>query len=326
MDLDVFRGRGGGLHFQFFSQGVSMKKLFRLAAWLPFAVAVMVLAGCGKKPPECADAAAVQSLRKFMNDAIVEGMRVQGVDATQDASGVLQKYLANWTFDLSNVTSQGYDEKGRTRSCHGKVSISVPDTKQTGYVDLDYEMQMLEDQKSGEFQLRVDRNFQRWAYGASEPATKYYRVHGVAGTWVGTSQCNATQAMRTTSEPLPSTEAAQGFTLVNATGAWLPDDAVAKTPVKVVIEDGQVTMTITKPDGSSVVRKTELQPSGGFEFSSEDDMASAVSLRGRVTNEGIRTSMPNHVSVAARVKSNATGNELDGRLVRYCELNLQKQQ
>jgi hypothetical protein len=155
-----------------------MRKFFAGAARPLFAASLVLLTACSKQAPQCADAAARDSIRKYMDESVIEALRYQGVDSGKDSEGVIAKYLASWGFELSNVTSNGYDEKSRTRSCQGHVSITIPDTGQRGYVDLSYSMQMLEDGKSGGFELGVSHNYQVWAYGAAAPVLNFYRAHG----------------------------------------------------------------------------------------------------------------------------------------------------
>lgn len=301
-----------------------MKKSSNVAAWLLIVLSALMLAGCGKKPPECADGAAKDSLRNFMNSAIVEALPAKGVKVAEDTGGLIQRYLATWAFDLSNVTSSGYDEKSKTRSCAGKVSISIPDTQQKGHVDVQYDMQVLEDSKSGDFQLRATKNFQIWSYGAMEAVANHYKIHSISGSWSGVSQCGPTEVKKNQFAELPPSESQQGFTVLTTEGTWQPDDVAKQNAVTVSIKDGAVSIQIALGDGKSVQRKGNLAPDGSFKAAAEDDLKTAVLAEARVSQYGIREVMPNHLSARARVKSNATGNELDALLTRRCSLDLKK--
>lgn len=152
-----------------------MTKLWRVL--LPLTI-LSVLTACSDAPPECADAAASQSLRRYMDDSILEALPLLRVDISKDPGGTVTKYLASWSFELSNVATEGYDEKSKTRSCRGRVTISVPDLKQTRAVDFSYAMQRIEAGKGGEFQLLVDKKYQRWSYDNAAFAAGYFQTHG----------------------------------------------------------------------------------------------------------------------------------------------------
>jgi hypothetical protein len=301
-----------------------MKKTKSWGKSLLIVFGMVLLAACSKKPPECADAGASETLRKVMNASIAEGLRFKGINIADDSTGLMQKYLATWTFDLSNVTTQGYDEKSKTRSCAGKVTISIPDTKQTGYVEFQYDMQVLEDAKSGDFQLRASKNFETWAYGAIVPVANHYRIYSVSGTWSGMSTCRPSELVQTPFAKLPHAEAAQGFTILSTEAPWQPDEVAQQNAVKMTIADGVVNVQIAGPDGKSYTRTGKLESTGSFKTSAEDEMKTAVVSGARITSDGgIRESVPGDLSVAARVKSNATGNEMDALQVRRCDLKKQ---
>jgi hypothetical protein len=301
-----------------------MKKFFSAAAWLLVLFSALALAGCGKKPPECADEAAAKSLRNFMNDSVVEGARILGIDVRKDTAGVIAKYLSSWTFDLSNVTSQGYDEKSRTRSCAGKVTITIPDTKQTGYVDVAYTMQTLEDGKSGDFQLKVGKNYQQWAYGAATPAVKFYRDTTTAGVWTGVSQCGPTELRTQSLGAVSSEEFGQGYSVESTSGVWAADGS-SQPSIELSVSGGKAVMNIAA-GGKTLSRSTDLGEKGTLVFPSRDEFESLVPGVGAIAEGAFvqpDASGPN-VAVRAKVKSNATGNVSDVVLVRSCVLKLAK--
>lgn len=301
-----------------------MKKIQRWSKSLLIVFGMVLLTACGKKPPECADAAAGDSLHKFMNASIVEALPAKGVNAAEDSTGIIQKYLATWTFDLSNVTTKGYDEKSKTRSCGGKVTISIPDTKQTGYVDIEYDMQTFEDAKSGDFQLRASRNFKTWAYGSMEPVAKFYRNTRTAGAWSGISRCDRTEVRSETLGAVSNEEIGQGYSLVSTSGTWVADPA-QDIPVELTVTAGAAEMKIAA-GGRVLTRRTEVSDKGTFRFPSRDEYESLVPGQGSIADgEFVQDDVKSgNVGMYAKIKSNATGNLLNVVLVRSCVLKLSK--
>jgi hypothetical protein len=288
-------------------------------------LASTLLAGCSKQPPECAETAASDALRNSMNAWIGEALPFKGVKPKEDRGGLIDKYLATWAFNLSNVTTTGYDEKSKTRSCAGKVSIAIPDKKQDATVDVQYEMQTLEDKKSGEFQLRTDGRYKTWSYGLIEPVADHYKVYRVSGTWIGKSNCGVTSIQENLFTKFADDEAAQGFTVLSTATPWVPDEAAREVPVKAVIDAGEVTLDVTAAGGKSIRRTSQLQPSQRFEIGAEDEMKTGLPQTGYISSDGMIYDSFSPTTAQARVKSNATGNELDGVLVRRCTLRLKKQ-
>lgn len=276
-----------------------------------------MLTACGKKPPECADSAASDALRRSMNALIVEALPSKGVDPKNDKNGIIAKYLSSWTFGVANVTSGGYDEKSHTRSCAGRVTITIPDTQQTGYVDVQYTMQLLEDAKSGDFQLMYSKNFERWAYDAVGPVATFYQNSVTAGTWSGVSQCGPTQ-MRTA---LPDD---QGYTIVSTAGTWTPDGSPEPT-VELSISGGKAVMNISA-GAKSTTRTTDVSSSGSIVFSSKDEFESLVTDHLSIADGEIAppdARMPN-VRMRAKVKTSVTGDLLDVLVERLCTLKMTK--
>lgn len=286
---------------------------------------LLLLTGCSAKPPECSDSAAVKELHSFMDAAILEGLRYQRIEPAEDKRGVIQKYLASWKFDVSNISTQGYNEAARTRSCSAKVAVTVPGAKQSGEVQVQYDLQKYEDSKAGDFELRASRNFKAWSQDASSVVANHYRIYGVAGSWSGVAQCDPTSVRpRDSLQDLPMAELAQGYSVLKTSAPWVPDEAT-RYPISATIGDGQVVMVIAKPDGSKVTRKGAMKPSSRLEVSNDDELATAVLAHGYISDDKILTSTPNFLTVDARVKSNTTGSEFDARLVRYCGLELKRE-
>lgn len=294
-------------------------------AWsaLFLAGACLTLAACGKKPPECADAAASAELRRTMNAWVAEALPARGVRPKEDSGGLIEKYLGTWSFTLSNVKSDGYDEKSKTRSCAGKVAIEIPDTKQSASVDFAYEMQTLEDAKSGAFELRTDNGFKTWSYGLIDPVANHYKVYSVSGTWVGKAECMPTMVQKTAFEKFFGPEAEAGFTVLATEGAWIPDQATQGLPVSVEVSQGNVKMQITDASGKVVTRTAKLEPGGTFK-TEPDELSSAVVDAGFLSREGRFHNSGLSVSTKARLKSNATGAEVDGVLTRQCVFSTSK--
>lgn len=292
---------------------------------LLYIIAAGLVSACGKKPPECADTKASDALRNSMNAWVVEALPASRVNPAEDKGGVIPKYLATWTFALSNVTSSGYDEKSKTRSCAGKVTVTIPDTKQSAALDVGYEMQTLEDSKSGDFELRTSANFRRFSFGMSEPVGNHYKVYGVSGTWVGQSTCTPTQVQENLFSRFPENQSANGFTVLSSDTPWQPDEAAANIPLKVVIDGGKATVDITAPGGKSIRRIGQLQPNQRFAMTENDEMKTAISKEAYISSDGLIYDSRSPIQVRARVRSNATGTELDGVLTRICNMKLHKQ-
>jgi len=155
-----------------------MRKVVQLAIGTALIGSTLSLGACAKPPPGCADAAASQALRRYMENSIVEALPYLRVDIAKDTEGAIPKYLATWSFDLSNVATEGYDEKSRTRSCRGRVTVTVPDASRTRVVELSYAMQRVEATDKGEFQLMVEKKYQRWAYDNAAFVANHYQTHG----------------------------------------------------------------------------------------------------------------------------------------------------
>jgi hypothetical protein len=204
------------------------------------------------------------------------------------------------------------------------VTITIPDTKQTGYVDVAYTMQTLEDGKSGDFQLKVGKNYQQWAYGAATPAVKFYRDTTTAGVWTGVSQCGPTELRTQSLGAVSSEEFGQGYSVESTSGVWAADGS-SQPSIELSVSGGKAVMNIAA-GGKTLSRSTDLGEKGTLVFPSRDEFESLVPGVGAIAEGAFvqpDASGPN-VAVRAKVKSNATGNVSDVVLVRSCVLKLAK--
>ncbi len=300
-----------------------MKTVQRWGKSLLLVFVVVFLTACGKQPPDCSDSASAATLRGMLNDKIVEALSSRGTDVKQDTRGVIPKFLETWNFALTNVSTTGYDKTSRIRSCKAKATVALPDSKQKGEVEIEYTLQVFDDSKSGEFQLQVSKNFVTWAYGHYGLVQNYYNIHRVQGTWAGTSQCSPS-ALRDSYRP---EVLAQGVTVLKTHEPWAADD-VNSRPVVLDVKDGVVTMTISKPDGSKVIRKGNIDPSqqfasSSFRFADKDELSTIVPQSGYFQGDEFRE-VETDQSVPVEIKFNATGGTADTFLVRRCALTLAK--
>jgi hypothetical protein len=303
-----------------------MKTSF-LAKYIAAILSVFTLFGCAKKPPECADQAASDTLHRVMNEQVVEGLRYLGVNAKDDKRGVIAQYLNTWTFGLSNISTVGYVEASRTRICKAKATMAVPGYDKGGEIEVDYTLQTFEDSKSGEFELKAAHNFVVWANNAAAIVKPYYSVNRLLGTWAGTTNCNHTTiAFSNTegSQPMVA-DGEQGYSLLSSASAWAPDAQDNTYPVSLELKGGNATMHITKPDGSKVTRTGKLDSGGEVKLDNKDELATLVLARGYFSGEKFNAPAANSITVQARVKSNATGKELSAQLERRCGFDVAKQ-
>jgi hypothetical protein len=205
------------------------------------------------------------------------------------------------------------------------VTVTIPDTQKSVAADVGYEMQTREDAKSREFELRTTANFRGWSFALSQPVADHYKVNGVSGTWMGLSTCSPTEVKENLFSNFPANQAASGFTLLSSEVPWQPDEATANVAVKVVIDAGKVTVDIAAPGGKSIYRTAQLQRNQRFTMTESDEMKSAISKEAYLSSDGLIYDSRSPIQVRARVRSNATGSELNGVLTRICNMRLEKQ-
>ena len=295
------------------------------AKFFAAAAGLLLLVGCGNKPPECSDSEAIETLHKLTNKLAVDEATLWGAKTSYDPRGIVPRYLATWGFAVSNISTRGYDEASHTRSCTAKVAITIPDTKQSGEVDFTYTLQTFQDSKGGAFELKADQNYVSLSTNTGTILGDYYKRHIVFGTWVGISQCEPSKVDR-----VSEAELQQGFTILSATPDWVPDGPGERFPVELTVQEGQAAvMTIGKPGGGTVVRKGEIDSKGElrFDYQHPDELGSFVPYLGAIHSDSFVPEMNLNAKTLgsrAKIKSNATGNELDAVLYRSCELHLTK--
>ena len=290
-------------------------------------VGALLLFGCAKKPPECGDSVASDTLHRLMNEQVVEGLRYHGVNAKEDKRGVIAEFLGTWTFGLSNISTIGYVESSRTRTCKAKATVTMPGYSKGGEVEVTYTLQTFEDSKNGQFELKAAKDFVLWANNAATVVLPYYKVNRVYGTWVGTTSCSKTQISFSNAEEIipqqPDSEL--GYTVIATASPWENDFQENTYPVSLNIKEGKASMAITKPDGSKVVRSGTLDAGGHVTMENNDELSNLVLNYGDISGEKFVATVPDYIRVEARVKSNATGNEFIGRVERFCKFDVLKQ-
>jgi len=296
-----------------------MKNIFKT---IVLALCLIILAGCSKDVPECTDPAVTTIMRKLMNDKIYEALGHSNVEVAKDTRGIIPKFLDSWGFKLSNISTTAYLETNHTRTCMAKVTVTVPETKQVADIQAAYALQTFEDSRSGEFELRVGPEFVSWAHGNARAVKQYYNTNRVRGVWSGVSQCTPT---RFDSDNLNTAYAQGGVTLLKTYKPWTVDDLHAY-PVSLEVMDGTVVMTITKPDGSKVVRSGKIdasQPyaSSSFNFTQKDELSDVVFSSGYFQDDKFKQDVKDF-RVMAQIRMNANGYETDANLRRTCTLNL----
>lgn len=300
-----------------------MKITFR-AKFVAATAGLLMLVGCGNKPPECSDSAAIETLHKLMNTQATDAATSYGAQTSYDPRGIVPSYLATWGYTVSNISTRGYDEASHTRSCTAKVALTIPDTKQSGEVNFTYTLQTFQDSKGGAFELQADRDFVSLSRSTASTLADYYHHHIVLGTWAGISQCEPSKV-----DGVSDAELQQGFKILSATPDWIPDGPGERFPVELNVQDGQAVMTIGKPGGGTVVRKGTIDSKGElrFDWQHPDELSSFVQHLGAIHDDSFAPEMnmnAKKLGSRAKLKSNATGNELDAVLSRSCELHLAK--
>jgi len=288
----------------------------------------VIFTACTKKPPDCSDAS--DALYHAMTNKITTELTYQHI-GKQDGENIIKTFLDTWKFSLSNITTNGYDEQSRTRSCKAKVTVQIPKMDKPSETDVTYNMQTFEDTKSGTFQLSTDSAFPIWSGNHVNLVQDYYYVNRMHGIWTGASQCAQTHITSNISlitGPGGLEDANKGFTVIKALNPWAADDFTS-FPVTLEIKDSQVSMKIKKPDGSFVIRNGKMDsrfygtPKSNFKLNSHDELSTLVSDQMYFENDSNQLKSPGDgMSTNAVVKINATEQEGEVTIGRICTLKL----
>lgn len=124
---------------------------FRVTAAI-FAIATVIISGCGKKPPECGDPA-VQEL--ILSDLRGDAQDQVGNTAKEipNSGEAAKEYLSAFKVALSAITNEGSASNSKANSCRGELAIETA----RGSVNrpITYSVHLTED-KPGAFIVRVN--------------------------------------------------------------------------------------------------------------------------------------------------------------------------
>jgi hypothetical protein len=103
---------------------------------------VGLLAGCGSKPPGCADSA--------VKTAVIDTVVQLAIKRNGLGDSPMGTYIKNLKADLVGVTTSGYDEGARKHTC--QATLALTDTHETTSVPLAYTVQGIEGSR-GEYEV-----------------------------------------------------------------------------------------------------------------------------------------------------------------------------
>lgn len=293
--------------------------------WFKYLLAVVTaaaLAGCGNKPPECADAAATNTLRSLLDEQAKTAAGLSGPNSLTADQEVIQSFLTSWTFSVANIATTGYHETSRTRTCQGKATLALPG-QNPRHVDFEYELQKFEDSKGDEFQLRAGGSFVALAKSAGYLLHQHHNVASVRGTWEGTPKCQPARVLSKAQGAFPEEESVNGFEILSTERAWIPDGPGTAPMVSATAEGGTVTMTISQGSEPPLKRLGSVTESRALMFKEVDGAVTVVSNFFEQVG-GAYVPSQTDLGTKARLKSIATGREHEALLLRTCELKLVK--
>jgi hypothetical protein len=150
--------------------------------------AAAMVAGCAKKPPECADPQTVETIHQIAIDNTKEVISRSAVaDAFRDDPAKLQEaYYRGVKAQLVNVVSDGYNEQARMNSCRGKLTVTTVAGQEFSR-EVTYSTQLTQD-KDGGFLVRVEA-FAPFVNALAKDLTTYYSERRYTGEWHGTYSC-----------------------------------------------------------------------------------------------------------------------------------------
>lgn len=150
---------------------------------LALLAAVAGLAGCGAKPPGCADAETLNTMRSFVAQ---ETQKSLGRESADDPEGWIAKYADGLSVQVSGIVTDGYVAEAKKNMCRGTMKLQTLDGKAME-LPVSYSTQRTEDQKDS-FLLEVAA-FNSIIAPTSAAAHEYYEQNRWTGEWRGSYSC-----------------------------------------------------------------------------------------------------------------------------------------
>lgn len=147
------------------------------------AATVLAVAGCGSKPPGCADEATAGVIKSILADNAKDAL---GFKIEDDTRKIADGYLQGLKVSLKNVVSDGYDDRAKKNSCRAKLVVNTPAGAEFSR-DTQYTTQKTED-KSGGFLVEVE-GAQAFINSIAGDLRPYYARKRYVGEWQGTYSC-----------------------------------------------------------------------------------------------------------------------------------------
>jgi predicted small lipoprotein YifL len=141
------------------------------------------LAGCGAKPPGCADPETLNTMRSFIAE---ETQKVLDRESADDPEQWIAKYLDGLTVQVSGIVTDGYVPEAKKNMCRGTMKLQTLDGKAME-LPVSYSTQRTEEQK-GAFLLEVAA-FNTIIAPTTTATRDYYWGHRWTGEWRGTFSC-----------------------------------------------------------------------------------------------------------------------------------------
>jgi hypothetical protein len=158
----------------------------RASRVLAVGATVAILAGCGSKPPGCADAETIANAKRIL---IEHGQKFQARinHVPDDPDGWSQKYYEGLKIDISGIVSEGYKADAKKQMCKGTVKFATIND-QVFEQSVEYTTQRTEDDKTGFLieLMAVDETLIK----IGTYAQNYLEANRWSGDWNGTYACS----------------------------------------------------------------------------------------------------------------------------------------
>jgi hypothetical protein len=141
------------------------------------------LAGCSAKPPGCADAETLNTMRSFVAQETQKYLDREGKD---DPEGWIVRYADGLSVQVSGIVTDGYVAEAKKNLCRGTLKLQTLDDKSME-LPVSYSTQRTEDQKDS-FLLEVAA-FDSIVVPTGAAAREYYQQHRWTGEWRGDYVC-----------------------------------------------------------------------------------------------------------------------------------------
>lgn len=145
---------------------------------------VAALAGCGTKPPDCADTETIQTIKEIL---IENAMKMLATYSADDPDGIIKKFTDDLAIRMTTVVSEGYQSDAKKRMCKGTLTVVFPD-KEEASRSIDYSTQTTVD-KASSYVVEI-QEFQPFIEKTRRKATQLYEELRWSGIWVGMYRCS----------------------------------------------------------------------------------------------------------------------------------------